>query len=290
MAKAQDELVDLRRQVAQLQDTLAQLVGVQSQLLNVLACMPSSPDTRAIQATLASIAEQVSARLDPIPEPQRSAEDARTDNRPCFAEINVERINVVEPDGTVRLVISNRGRSPDPIMDGKALGQRQGGRLAGLIFYNDEGDECGGLIYAGQRREGQTVASAGLMFDQFKQDQTISVEYAEEEGQRSAGLRIWDRPERGLHQWFEQVQSVLELPEGSQRDTALRHLRESGLLPAQRLFAGKRGGTAALILFDTASQPRIRLAVEAEGMAKIELLDEHGEVIDCMPRAAQVDP
>ena len=35
-----------------------------------------------------------------------------------FSEIDVERINVVEADGTVKLVIANRQRAPDQVMGG----------------------------------------------------------------------------------------------------------------------------------------------------------------------------
>ena len=36
------------------------------------------------------------------------------------------------------------------------------------------------------------------MFDQFKQDQTVGISYNESNGQRSAGLQVWDRSEQPL--------------------------------------------------------------------------------------------
>ena len=39
-----------------------------------------------------------------------------------FAEIDVERINIVEPDGKLRMVLSNRPRSIGPIYKGKPFG------------------------------------------------------------------------------------------------------------------------------------------------------------------------
>ena len=70
-----------------------------------------------------------------------------------FEEIDVERINLVGKDGRVQLVLANKERLPDPVIDGKTL-KRSGLPTPGLIFYNDEGDECGGLIFGGGRREG----------------------------------------------------------------------------------------------------------------------------------------
>jgi hypothetical protein len=39
-----------------------------------------------------------------------------------FTEIDAERINIVEPDGKLRMVIANRPRSIGPIYKGKPFG------------------------------------------------------------------------------------------------------------------------------------------------------------------------
>src|SRR3954467_12283641 len=84
-----------------------------------------------------------------------------------FGEIDVERINIVEPDGKLRMVISNRPRSIGPIYKGKPFGYEGGGR-PGMIFFNDEGTENGGLTFTGQKNpDGTYRASTGLSFDQF---------------------------------------------------------------------------------------------------------------------------
>ncbi len=81
--------------------------------------------------------------------------------RAHFAEVTVERLNVVEPDGKVRLVISGKAPAPDAVIDGKTL-KRQGGNSAGMVFYNDEGDENGGLALGGQTVDGRPAAGAAL--------------------------------------------------------------------------------------------------------------------------------
>lgn len=75
------------------------------------------------------------------------------DAKPHFGEIDVERINVVEKDGHVRMVIANRKRSPGPLYKGRPFGY-PGGTRAGLIFYDDEGTEDGGLIFRGNTENG----------------------------------------------------------------------------------------------------------------------------------------
>src|SRR4051794_38015010 len=60
-----------------------------------------------------------------------------------FDEIDVGRINVREPNGTLRLTISNKARFPEVVIEGKTYPLRGGTGIgsAGLIFFNDEGNE-----------------------------------------------------------------------------------------------------------------------------------------------------
>src|ERR1043166_6267122 len=66
-----------------------------------------------------------------------------------FDVISAQRINIVEPDVTLRMAISNHSRLPGIIVRGKEkpLDRPQ----AGMIFYNDEGSEIGGLIFGGRK-------------------------------------------------------------------------------------------------------------------------------------------
>src|SRR5215475_266480 len=84
---------------------------------------------------------------------RQSAQKAR------FTELDVERINIVEPDGKLRMVISNRPRSIGPVYQGKPFGYA-GGTRPGIIFFNDEGTENGGLTFTGRRREDGTYSSS----------------------------------------------------------------------------------------------------------------------------------
>src|SRR5204862_3065620 len=88
-----------------------------------------------------------------------------------LGEITVERINVVDADGTLRLVISNKDRMHPGVVGGKTIQRAR--PYAGFIFFNDQGDEAGGLTLAGGDANGRRAANAGLMFDQLGQDKTI---------------------------------------------------------------------------------------------------------------------
>src|SRR5437868_14958138 len=86
-----------------------------------------------------------------------------------FTEIDVERINIVEKDGKLRMVISNRERQHPGVVDGKVM-PRPNGRPPGMIFFNHRGDEAGGLIFDENGGNGHFLS---LTFDKSRQDQTL---------------------------------------------------------------------------------------------------------------------
>ena len=207
---------------------------------------------------------------------------ARAVQKPRFDEIDVERINVIAPNGTPRLVISNAERAPDVIINGKTY-HRSGSNEAGMIFYNDEGSENGGLGFSGRTRDGHTSANAGFMFDQYGQDQTVGLTYDERDGRRSAGLRVWDRPNQPITVLADMVEPIKLMPDGPEKTRRMTAVRDSamklGLGGAQRVFVGKQTDrTATVVLADAQSRPRLRLVVDSAGAARIEFLDENGHV------------
>ena len=56
-----------------------------------------------------------------------------------FDEITVERINIVEPDGKLKMVISNQARQHHGIVNGKII-KRDNPRPPGMIFFNQTFD------------------------------------------------------------------------------------------------------------------------------------------------------
>ena len=56
-----------------------------------------------------------------------------------FDRIQVHRIDVVEPDGTPRLIISDRAEYPGSFFHGKEIGHPDRRDSAGMLFINDEG-------------------------------------------------------------------------------------------------------------------------------------------------------
>src|SRR5262245_44582222 len=197
-------------------------------------------------------------------------------------ELTVQRLNVVDADGTLRLVIANKDRMHPGVMDGVTINRPR--PVAGLLFFNDEGDEVGGLTYTGQLQDGQRRANAGLMFDQFKQDQTVGISYSENNGQRTAGLQVWDRSDRPLSDLIRALNDANALSDQAARDKALQAARAAAPPGPRRVFVGKNADKSATVsLADAAGKPRLTLRVEADGVASIEFLDADGKVTQRLP-------
>jgi hypothetical protein len=199
-------------------------------------------------------------------------------SRNRFDTIDVERINVVEKNGQVRLVISNLARSPAPIERGVAFGYQPGNR-AGMIFYNEEGTENGGLIFSGHRDStGKYQAVGSLTFDQYEQDQTVALQYIDSDGRRRAGLAINDYPlgvsSLQLDKRYNRIQAMTD--SGAKADSMRAFESFTG---RQRLYAGRaRNGSSLVSLSDPGGKVRLRLSVDTVGAARIEFLNKDGNV------------
>ena len=207
-----------------------------------------------------------------------------------FTEIDVERINVVEKDGKLRLTISNSARLPDPVIGGKSYPLRggTGAGSAGLVFFNDEGNENGGLVFAGRQTATGHRANGHMTFDQFDQDEALAFSYADENGRIRAGLTMSDRADIPIRIFADSAMAFQALPEGPEKTRRLQQLRDSPIGEAGRsklrVFVGKTPDRAAtLMLGDPNGRTRLRLMVDSAGTPSMEFLDAAGQVVRRYP-------
>jgi hypothetical protein len=170
------------------------------------------------------------------------------DKRSTADEITVQRINIVEPDGTPRLIISNHARLPGVLVHGKEkpLDRPQ----AGLVFLNDEGSEIGGLIFGGRKDKDGKVRDSGssLSFDRYEANQVVQLLGVDDSEDRLAGLVVSDSP--------------------------------SGNDVRRRIWLGRGDdGAASLALLDGAGHKRIVMKVAENGESRISVLDATGKTV-----------
>ncbi len=167
-----------------------------------------------------------------------------------FDEITVRRINVIEPDGTLRMVISDHAKLPGVIVRGHEqlpVDRPQ----AGMLFYNDEGSENGGLIFGGRRNaKGEVVDSGGsLSFDQYGANQVVQLAGVDDKEDRFAGIMVNDSASAGSNR--------------------------------RRIWLGRGDDGAAVVqLMDAQGKKRILMEVAADGTPSLSFLDADGKVVN----------
>ena len=195
-------------------------------------------------------------------------------------ELTVKRINVVGEDGSLRMVLSNKQRQHSGRMNGKDYPKRE--RQAGLIFFNDEGDECGGLVYAGETKNGETNSGMSFTMDQYHDDQAIQILNAESyAGGKSSirrGISINDYPVgSNVDSRAAKIVELEKLPDAAERERRITELlaREGA---KNRVFLGRTGSNSSgLFLAGPDGKPKLKLYVDAAGNPRIETLNDKGE-------------
>jgi hypothetical protein len=117
---------------------------------------------RPIQVLLAILAIGVwGLLLRPyLPSAVAATQESAAARSATYDTLNVQRINVVDPDGKMRLIIANGARFPGAIVHGKTY-PRSIDNAAGVLFLDSKGEETGGLALAKLR----DTDVANLTFD-----------------------------------------------------------------------------------------------------------------------------
>ena len=200
--------------------------------------------------------------------------------KPKFDQIDVQRINVWEPDGTLRMVISNKARFPGLIIRGNEYPHPR--PQAGMLFFNDEGTENGGLIFGGHKdKDGQVIDSGGsLTFDQYEQDQIVQIEGSHDSNGHFAGLIVFDRPDRHIEKDLQESPRI-ESMSPAEREKLMAQRAKSNYYGAARIKVARTDdGVAGISLRDAQGRPRIVMQVSKEGLSSLKFLDADGKVLN----------
>ena len=174
-------------------------------------------------------------------------------------ELTAQRINVVDSDGGVRLVLHNETTRP---------GDWERAAVAGMVFYAPDGVEVGGLAV-----DKDTVY---LNLDQHGTNEVVSYFTNETPAGAQRGLFVWD-----------------QYPGRPGDDQRARFRDREGREPnpreimIPRVFSGQRLGEAIVVLGDSRGKERLRLYVDQHDRPRLEFLDERGAVTFHLPPDAE---
>ncbi len=193
-----------------------------------------------------------------------------------YDEITVRRLRIVDASGATRLILTGKPM-PEPTIASVDLRHIGGPRQdAGMMFYNDNGDEQGGLTYSGRNGE----QGAALTFDAWHQDQALELQQVSSPAGAAAYIAGNELPKKSLATTnAEYMHAYSAARSDEERRTVRRRFRSAGTFGFQRWQLGNVGSTSELRLNDAHGHPRLRLTVSSEGRARIDFLDGSGAVV-----------
>jgi hypothetical protein len=200
--------------------------------------------------------------------------------------LDAQQINIREKDGTLKAVLSN---SEGFSKIGES--RRQGVPFSGLMFYNQEGDEEGGLVYSGKAIPGGQDADVTLTFDQYRQDQNIYLHHEEHKDARMRsiddGLTIISRPDWSQVKEEYTLYAAMDKLSREERDALRLKSLQEGKISTRRLFVGDRRGVKDNTPYDDAGifiknrwgRDSIKLYVDYDNKPHLEVYDQLGKSV-----------
>jgi hypothetical protein len=168
-----------------------------------------------------------------------------------YDEIQAQQIRIVEPDVTLRMIISNSKKLPGVIVHGKEV-EKVDRPQAGMLFYNDEASENGGLIFSGSKNAKGEVINSGvsLSFDRYGGKQEVNLIGVNDQDNKFAGLSITDS-------------------NPGDRKTPTR------------VWVGRNDDSSSeMALMDASGRKRIVLKVLENGQSSLDFLDNDGKILN----------
>ncbi len=188
--------------------------------------------------------------------PEANAATVPMSGKATLSELTVERINIVDGTGKTRVILANADRFPDPMVRGKPV-PRSIHTSAGLLFYDNDGNEAGGLATS-RGPKGHELAALILDYGHQPTDGIGLVKSESPDGKHyTAGLTIADR--------LPYKPGDIETSEG-----------------ISRIWLANSDRDAVLEIADTAGKPRIRIGVDRNDKPSFDVLDSQGKVVKQM--------
>lgn len=228
-------------------------------------------DTEEVRAALSAAREAYAAATEALANAEDAARAAGAfADRPdgTTPELRVQRIRVVEPDGTTRMIIGNSSMSGIIPMRGKEQEHPGRGTFGGILFCNNEGTEAGGLVYAGETTDGEPRQMGFWTVDDFEQNEGFRLGASQVGDERAKWIEFADQPYFSLADFM----AAAEGKTGDELEEVKRQfwppdVDGNGIVWVR--LSKETDGSVALSLRDAVGVERIRLAVSADGNGKI---------------------
>lgn len=209
------------------------------------------------------------------------------DKHAKFDEITIKRINLIGEDGSLRMILSNETRQHPGRINGKDLPKRERG--AGTLYFNYDGDECGGLLYGNMNTDSVTTSVFSFTMDQYKQDQVIQLinsEYVENgKATIERGLSIGEYPVgSNLGHIIEKVAALEKISDETERNRKIAdYMQENG--GKNRMFLGRNSNNnTGLFIKGPDGKTKMKIYVDPKGDPQIEVIDSNGKMTNILEK------
>jgi len=201
-----------------------------------------------------------------------------------FGIITARRINIVEPDGTVRLTISNRADFPGGWIHKTESPRPDRREAAGMLFMSEEGTEQGGLIWGASQLPDGTIENHGhLSLDQYEENQIFALDAGQEGKDKFSRITMTDQGDYPVEEKRKAEDRIGRLP-AEKQDDAWGEFFATHRHDVRRLVLGRApDGSVGLSLRDGSGKARILLNVQSDGKSVLQFLDESGKVVSEFP-------
>lgn len=198
---------------------------------------------------------------------------ATNSEKKYFEELTVGTLNIAGPDSLKRMILTHQiGDAP---FNGEKLKRNVPPTMAGMIYLNPNGDEIGGVGWAGN--ESSTFALNALDYTGLPLE-AIGFNRIQNENTQSAQLVVMDNPRREVKM---NIDKFVEEVNTENYGEEVKKMQEQMV---NRVTLGVENHIASLLMSDKSGNPRIKLIVDDNNEAKIIILDEKGNQVTSLPK------
>lgn len=129
-----------------------------------------------------------------------------------------------------------------------------------------------------------TEANVHMSFDQYMQDQVLTLDGGQENGEKFSTIAMNDQPDYPITETIDAMNRIQKLPKVEQ-DAAWKGFFASHERTHQRVKLGRmEDKSAVLVLKDVDGKSRIVMKVAADGTPSLQFLDADGRVVGELPQ------
>ena len=210
-----------------------------------------------------------------------------------FDTITVQRINIAEPDGKIRMVLSNNRRFPGLIIHGREYPHegRKADATAGVLFFDGDATESGGLTFGGKKdAQGKISRWGHLSFDRYDQDQMFTISAEDNGTSFGSSIQMLELPSWPIQEYLDLIDRIQHLPPEQQQAALDEFWKTHPKGNTRTVLSSATHPTTpgsnynGLQLQDTSGKDRARLQVDGAGNPSLEFLDAAGNVTHRYPQ------